>query len=119
MTHRDKWEENGRRRRNCIHAGIPLWPHVLLVTVLLSIAPSNLANASAAQPRALILYDGPSSGYSEGLISANSIANLLGHFSASYDIQPVSDYQSGRVEKLRLDLLCGQHGENTVAQVFS
>ncbi len=95
------------------------WLFVSVVTVLLSLVPTNLANASASEPRALILYDGPSTGYSEGLISARSIANLLGHFSASYDIQPVGDYQSGQVEKLCMDLLRGQCRENPLAETFS
>ena len=61
-------------------------------------ASSGSAQKPASVDKALILYDGPSTGYSEGLISANSIANLLGHFSVAYQIQPVESYQKATLE---------------------
>ena len=99
MNHRDTRDQKVRGRRAHIHARVPLSLCVSVVSLLLLLVPrESRSAASASEPRALILYDGPSTGYSEGLISARSIANLLGHFSASYDIQPVGDYQSGQVE---------------------
>ena len=67
----------------------------LILGLILLTASYPCLTQSPAPTRALILYDGPSTGYSEGLISANSIANLLGHFSVGFQIQPLESYQKG------------------------
>ena len=57
-------------------------------------------------------------GLHEGLISARSIANLLGHFSAGYDIQPVGDYQSGRVENYAWIFFAGNFEKTRLSKTF-
>ena len=66
--------------------------------VLVFVLWGGLLEICLAAPRALILYDGPSAGYSEGMISSNSIANLLGHFSVTFTIQPLEAYKKGSLQ---------------------
>jgi uncharacterized protein YdaL len=97
MNHRDaKTKRISGRRDNYPKASLRLC--VSVVGFFLFFVSKGSVQTASADRKALILYDGPSTGYSEGLISARSIANLLGHFSASHDIQTVGDYQSGQVE---------------------
>jgi hypothetical protein len=79
MSHRDTETQRMLTRRE----DSPRTPLCLCVSVasfILLFVSAGFSQNSA--PKALILYDGPSTGYSDGLISARSIANLLGHFSA-------------------------------------
>src|SRR5688572_26121820 len=97
MNHRDI-ETQRMLTRLVRYPGPSLCLCVTVVGFFLQLISEGHAQNVPSARKALILYDGPSTGYSDGLISARSIANLLGHFSAGYDIQPVGDYQSGRVE---------------------
>ena len=74
-----------------------------LLTLIIALSfvfpePSLGQNYGSPQ-KVLILFDGPTTGYSEGLISAYSIANLLGHFSFQFDIKPVADYSKGLINQ--------------------
>mgnify|MGYP001309488909 CR=1 FL=1 len=91
---------------------------VSVVGLFLLLNSNGFAQGTSSARKALILYDGPSTGYSEGLISARSIANLLGHFSAGYDIQPVGDYQSGRVENYAWIFFAGNFEKTRLPKAF-
>lgn len=71
---------------------------VYVVFLLLLMSSASFAQELARPASALILYDGPSTGYSDGPISANNIANLLGHFSVSHRVEPIGAYQKGFIE---------------------
>ena len=74
-----------------------------LLTILLTLVFPAHDSAFAKDPdlpeKVLILFDGPIAGYSEGLISANNIANLIGHFSLTFDIKPVTNYSKGLIDR--------------------
>jgi uncharacterized protein YdaL len=74
---------------------------LLALTIVLSfvLPESVLAQNQGSEQKVLILFDGPTTGYGEGLISAYSVANLLGHFSLKFDIKPVKDYSKGLINQ--------------------
>ncbi|MEW5977606.1 MAG: DUF2334 domain-containing protein [Acidobacteriota bacterium] len=67
---------------------------------------------------ALILYDGPDSGYSEGLISSRHIANLLGHFSIRSNIQSVASYSKGQMDQYDLLFFAGNYAKTVLPKPF-
>ena len=89
-----------------------------LITILLFVGSKSLAATAPVDRKALILYDGSSTGYSEGLISSRSIANLLGHFSVSYDIQSVADYQPASAENYTWIFFAGNSENTRLPKVF-
>lgn len=88
------------------------------VACFLLLVSNGFAQSASTARKALILYDGPSTGYSDGLISARSIANLLGHFSAGYDIQPVGDYRPGQVEGYAWLFFAGNFEKTLLPRAF-
>jgi uncharacterized protein YdaL len=90
---------------------------LILGLILLTVSYPCLTQ-SPAPTRALILYDGPSTGYSEGLISANSIANLLGHFSVGFQIQPLESYQRGSLENYGWIFFAGNVEKTQIPKAF-
>ena len=91
---------------------------ILWLVSFFILTTAGLAQKSDPPGRALILYDGLSTGYSEGLISANSIANLLGHFSVSYQIQPVESYQKAAMENYSWIFFAGNVEKTQIPRSF-
>jgi len=94
----------------------------LAVILILGLLPLTVCYPCLAQGpaamKALILYDGPSTDYSEGLISANNIANLLGHFSVGFQIQPLESYQEGSLENYGWIFFAGNVEKTRVPKAF-
>src|SRR5688500_1850485 len=95
-----------------VSSGLELFLLLLLTSGSQGLMAEPMTPAGQPSGKALILYDGPSTGYSEGLISARGIANLLGHFSIGYQIQPLESYQKGLLENYRWTFFAGNI-ENT------
>ncbi len=73
---------------------------------------------AASGNQALIVYDGAVSDYSEGLISARHIANLLGHFQMSYDISPLSKVQPGHIQNYAVLFVVCQEAKTVLPARF-
>jgi uncharacterized protein YdaL len=71
----------------------------ILAWALLALALAG--PAQAAGPRVLVLYDAPSgTSYDKlGLTYAIMMRNLLGHFQARVDLQPVAKYVDGQIDQ--------------------
>ena len=97
-------KKSGSFERSCLSASLKIRRHSFrLLTFVIALGfvvkEPVLAQEPRSQQTVLILFDGPTTGYSEGLISANSIANLLGHFSLKFDIKLVANYSKGLINQ--------------------
>lgn len=84
--------------------------------------PPKPGRSPAAQsgPKTLILYDAPAGDQYEklGFAYAIMLRNLLGHFDATVDMQPINQYTAGKLEKYNQTFYLGSYYDNTVPPAF-
>ena len=78
------------------------------------------AQAQATGPRVLALYDAPSgTAYDKlGFAYAIMLRNLLGHFNAQVDLQPVSAYTAGKINNYDATFYLGAIYDNPLPASF-
>jgi uncharacterized protein YdaL len=69
-------------------------------------------------PEALILYDASGDFGWLGLIYAQQLANLLGHFRCSYQVKPMESYAAGDVEGHTITFYIGSVYDNPLPEAF-
>lgn len=90
--------------------------------VSLSLVCVSLTTPATAQtgPKTLVLYDAPpGTAYEKlGLAYAIMLRNLLGHFSANVELQPIQQYSAGKLQSYTTTFYLGSYYDNQLPPTF-